>query len=111
MKVEEISARQAVVTFDGPLTLGMSLRLADSQLRALIDKGVCELVLDLTAVPYCDSSGLGAIVLAFGLAKQGGGMLRMCGLSGRVLSMFQMTSTDQLIPIDADRAASLAAFG
>jgi anti-anti-sigma factor len=61
-------------------------------------------------VPYCDSAGLGAIVHAYGLTKQQGGMLRMCGLSERVAAMLRMTTTDTFLPIDADRAAGIAAL-
>jgi anti-sigma B factor antagonist len=111
LKVEELTTQSAVVTLEGPLTFGMSLSLADSQLRGLIDKGFHKLLLDMTGVPYCDSAGLGAIVHAYGLAKNQGGMLRLCGLSDRVAGLLNMTTTDSFLPIDADRAAGIAALG
>jgi anti-anti-sigma factor len=90
------------------MSFGMSLSLADSQLRGLVDGGFNRLLLDMTNVPYCDSTGLGAIVYAYGLTKQQGGMLRLCGLSDRVAGMLKMTSTDSFLLIDKDRAAGIA---
>jgi anti-sigma B factor antagonist len=110
MTVEQLDASRAVLIFDGALTLGMSLRLADSQIQNLINKGVNRLVFDLSGVPYCDSSGLGALVHTHGLAKEAGGMIRLCGLSDRVANMLRMTTTDTLLRIDVDRAASIAAL-
>ncbi len=110
LKVEDLTPRSAVVTFEGPLTFGMSLSLADSQLRGLVERGVNQLVLDMAGVPYCDSAGLGAIVYIYGLAKQQGGMIRLCDLSARVAAMLRMTTTDSFLPIDKDRAAGISAL-
>ncbi len=111
MNVEELDAHRALITLNGEFILGMSLRLADSQIQRLIAKGVNRLILDMTGVPYLDSSGLGSLVHTYGLVKQQGGMIRLCGLSDRVANMLKMTTTDTLLPIDSDRAASLAALG
>jgi anti-anti-sigma regulatory factor len=55
--IRDIEADTAVVTFAGSLTLGVALKTADAQIQSLIEKGVSRMVLDLTAVPYVDSSG------------------------------------------------------
>lgn len=111
LTVEELSADSGVVTFEGSLNLGTTLQAADHQLQALIAKGMKNLVLDLSGVPYCDSAGLGVIVHTYGLAEQKGGKVRICGASGRVASVFKMTRTDTFLTIDEDRAASIAALG
>jgi anti-sigma B factor antagonist len=108
--VEELGPDTAVVTFEGSLNLGSTLLAADNQLQGLIGKGVTRLVLDLSAVPYCDSAGLGVLVHTYGLAEQNGGKVRICGASGRVAGVFKMTRTDTFLAIDADRAASIAAL-
>jgi anti-anti-sigma factor len=109
--IEELSPDSAVVTFEGSLNLGTTLQTADKQLQSLIGNGVKNLVLDLSAVPYCDSAGLGVIVHTYGLAEQSGGKVRICGASGRVAGVFKMTRTDTFLSIDADRATSIAALG
>ncbi len=108
--VEDLNADSAVIVFEGALTFGMSLNLADGKLRGLLERGINKMVLDLSGVPYCDSAGLGALVYTYGLAKQKGGMIRLCGLSERVAALLRMTTTDSFLPVDVDRAAGIAAL-
>jgi ABC-type transporter Mla MlaB component len=51
----------AVVTLSGGLTLGTSLKIADSQIQAAIEDGATKIVIDLTDVEYVDSAGLGML--------------------------------------------------
>ncbi len=110
IKIEELTADAAVITFDGWLTLGMSLSLADSQIRGLIDKGVIRLLFDLKAVPYCDSAGLGLIVHTFGLINQKGGVFHLCCLSERLQGVLKMSTTDSFLGVSPDRASGIAAL-
>lgn len=110
IKVEELTADTAVITFDGSLTLGMSLSLVDSQIRGFVEKGLTKIVFNLASVAYCDSAGLGLIVHTFGLTTQKGGMLRLCCLSDRVAGVLKMTTTDSFLPVDADQVSSVSAL-
>ena len=108
---ERIHADTAVITFVGSLTLGMNLKMADDQIRGLVEGGVSRLVLDLTAVPYMDSAGLGTLVHTNGLLLRGGGMLRLCGLGERLAAVLKLTNMDAVLSVDPDAGASLAALG
>jgi anti-sigma B factor antagonist len=101
----------AVVTLVGLMTLGTNLKTADQRVQTALEQGAKNLVLDLTGVEYSDSAGLGMLVHTYGLAKKKGGVLRLCGLQKRVQQMLKLTTTDRFLPVDADRAASLAALG
>jgi anti-anti-sigma factor len=109
--IEKPKPGVAVVRFTGPLTLGTSLHAVDAQLQKTIKDGAARVVLDMAAVPYMDSAGLGALVQASGMARQQGGELRLCGVSERVAELIKMTRTDGLLPMDADVDASLTALG
>jgi anti-sigma B factor antagonist len=111
VSIKHISANTAVVTLTGALALGTQLKIADTQLQDVVAGGVTKLVLDLTAVPYSDSAGLGMLVHVYGLMQQRKGTMRLCGLSGRVASLLHMTRTDTLMQIDPDLDASLSTFG
>ncbi|MGC9199724.1 MAG: STAS domain-containing protein [Acidobacteriaceae bacterium] len=100
----------AVVSLSGRLTLGSSLKIADSQIQAAIEDGASRVVLDLTDVEYMDSAGLGMLMVAFGLVNEKKGSLRLCGVAPRVMSLLQMTRTDGLLPIDQTREESLTAL-
>ncbi len=111
VEIEKPNPGVAVVRFTGALTLGTSLHAADAQLQKAIKDGAAKVVLDMAAVPYMDSAGLGTLVQASGMAKQQGGDLRLCAVSERVAELIKMTRTDSLLPMDADVEASLAALG
>ncbi len=106
--IEKLPEGTAVVTLAGGMTLGTSLKIADSQIHATIAEGVTRMVIDLTGVEYVDSAGLGMLVYVYGTLQEKQGALRLCGVAPRVLSLFQMTKTDGFLVGDADRAESLA---
>lgn len=55
------------------------------------------LILDLTAVPYMDSAGMGAIINYFVSAQRHGRKLVVAGVNGRVLELFRMTKVESLL--------------
>lgn len=55
-------------------------------------------ILDLTSVPYMDSSGLGMIVTHYVHCQGKGIRLILAGVSPRVLELFKMTKVDTTLP-------------
>ena len=108
--IENLPEGIAVVTLSGGLTLGTSLKIADSQIQAVIESGASRMVIDLTGVEYVDSAGLGMLMYTYGLLNDKGGEARLCGVNARVQALLQMTKTDTFLPIDQDREESLAAL-
>jgi anti-anti-sigma factor len=58
-------------------------------------------ILDLTGVPYMDSSGLGIIVTHYVHCQGKGIRLVLTGVSPRVLDLFKMTKVDETLPMSA----------
>ncbi|HEX4576844.1 MAG TPA: STAS domain-containing protein [Edaphobacter sp.] len=56
-------------------------------------------ILDLTGVPYMDSSGLGVIVTHYVHCQGKGIRLVLAGVSPRVLELFKMTKVDTTLPM------------
>ncbi|MGA3035435.1 MAG: STAS domain-containing protein [Terracidiphilus sp.] len=100
----------AVVTLTGPITLGSSLSLAESQVRSLINSGVHKIVLDLSRVDYIDSAGLGMLIYIYGSLCSRGGALRLCGVAPRITELLVVTKTNALLVADATLSESLAAL-
>lgn len=99
-----------MVKLSGGLTLGTSLKIADSQIQAAIENGVTRMVIDLTDVEYMDSAGLGMLMYAYGMVDEKKGKLRLCGVTDRLISLLKMTKTDTFLPIDSNRDESIAAL-
>jgi anti-anti-sigma factor len=108
--IENLPLGIAVVRLSGGLTLGISLKIADSQIHSEIEDGVSRMVIDLTDVEHVDSAGLGMLMYAYGMLNEKKRMLRLCGVTARVLSLLQMTKTDMFLPIDKSLDESLAAL-
>ncbi|MDP9050072.1 MAG: STAS domain-containing protein [Acidobacteriota bacterium] len=58
-------------------------------------------ILDLTEVPYMDSTGLGMIVTHYTRCQSRGIRMSIAGASKRVLELFNMTKVDTFLPLAA----------
>src|SRR5947209_8031297 len=101
-------AREGVVVLalQGPFTLGNMFKL-QSELRDITPP--C-LIMDLAAVPYMDSAGLGVLMNYFVSAQGHDRKLLLTGVSDRIRSLFEMTKVDGLLKIcDSIEAAEASA--
>lgn len=110
VEIEKVQDGVAVVSMQGQLTLGLNLKLADSQVHAAIAEGATKVVFDLTGLDYIDSAGLGMLVFTYGIVNEKGGTIRLCGVAPRIASVLKLTKTDELMGMDETREESLAAL-
>lgn len=77
-----------------------------TQMLKLFEEGKTSLVVDLHAVRFVDSSGLGALVSGFKNASSRNGSLKLAGLQLQVKSMFELTRLHRVFEIfgSADEA-------
>jgi anti-sigma B factor antagonist len=97
-----------VLSVEGELDLYTATELRDAVL-ALGDDGHARMIIDLSAVPFMDSSGLGAIVGCLKRLREAGGDLALVTLPGSPPSkLLSLTGLDRAIPTyaSADEALS-----
>lgn len=94
-----------ILRLTGPLTLS-SLFEFQNTLRA---DPPALLILDLTAVPYMDSAGMGAIINYFVSCQRNGRKLIVAGVNGRVMDLFRITKVDGLLTLAPTVAEAEAA--
>jgi anti-anti-sigma factor len=75
---------------------------------AWIAQGVVELVLDMTGLQYISSLGLRSFVVIGQQTKQNGGTLRLCGMTGLVKQVFDITRVASLFPMHDTVESALA---
>ena len=80
------------------------------QMLQLFDEGKCNLIIDLSAVRFVDSSGLGALVSGFKNASAREGSLKLCCLQPQVRSMFELTRLHRVFEIFASTEEALESF-
>jgi anti-sigma B factor antagonist len=69
-----------------------------TKLVHLVQSGHERIVMDMAALEFIDSSGLGALIA--GLKALGGrGEMVLCGITPRLLSLFTLTHVDKLLQI------------
>ncbi|PLX89915.1 MAG: anti-anti-sigma factor [Desulfuromonas sp.] len=83
--------------------------LKEEMLR-LFDNDKCNLVIDLSAVRFVDSSGLGALVSGFKNASSRDGSLKLCCLQPQVRSMFELTRLHRVFEIYSSADEALESF-
>ena len=81
-----------------------------TQMLSFFDEGKNNLVIDLKAVRFVDSSGLGSLVSGFKNASARNGNLKLCGLQPQVISMFELTRLHRVFEIFPDSDEALASF-
>ena len=80
------------------------------QMLQLFDEGKCNLIIDLSAVRFIDSSGLGALVSGLKNASAREGNLKLCCLQPQVRSMFELTRLHRVFEIYVNLDEALNSF-
>jgi anti-sigma B factor antagonist len=93
--VADTASGARVMKLAGPLTIRT---LFDFQTvsRQEMTKPV---IVDLSGVPYMDSAGLGCVVSVFTSCQNRGLGFGVCGLTPRLLTLFEVTHVYTLLPI------------
>ena len=97
-----------LLALTGEFDLAAATAFRERVLAAGAREGVQTLVLDLSEVVFLDSSMLKEFLRA---NSELPGRLILCGMQPTVRRLFELTRTDSLFRIEADRAAAIAAAG
>ena len=101
----------AIITVTGDITLnkGGDVVLRD-KVRSLLQQGRTKLLLDLGAVSYVDSAGLGELVQAYATAKNKGGSLKLLRPAKRLKDLLTITKLVTVFDSYDTEAAGIASF-
>lgn len=97
-----------VIRLVGDVDVSAAARLRDALSRLIADPAEKVLV-DLTDVPFLDSTGLGVLVGRLKAQRVGGGDLALVIQSERLLRNFRITGLDRVFNIHASVAEAVAA--
>ncbi|MFF3442196.1 STAS domain-containing protein [Streptosporangium sp. NPDC002721] len=99
----------SVIALTGELDKLSGPRLRDVMV-AQLDDGVCRLVLDVTGLRFCDSTGLWIMLELQRRAVAAGGCLRLAGVHGVLGRILTITGLAGAFSLDPDVPASLRAM-
>lgn len=95
-QVDDLGADLAIVRAEGRLNMVSAPELRDVVTRAVAG-GRIRLVIDLAAVEFMDSSGLGALIGALKIARGAGGDLRIAAPGEQVLMVLKLSNVDRIL--------------
>ena len=89
--VERTVSDVTVLDLKGKMTLGEGDELLKDKINSLLAAGKKKLLLNLEAVPYIDSAGLGEVVRTYTTVSRQGGSLKLLGLTKRITDLLSIT--------------------
>jgi anti-sigma B factor antagonist len=105
------AAGPCLLSVDGELDYHTAPRLGASLDQVPMDDGV-GLIIDLSALTYCDSTGMGVLVSAYHQAKAAGVGLALAGMNADIARVFRVIGLDQVFSsYDSVDAATRALTG
>ena len=96
-----------VVDVKGEMDLYNASKLKDV-IKALIERNVRQYIINLEALDYIDSSGIGAILYVFGELRKRGMLLVVSGPRGTVKRVIELTKLVGYLPLAADLNEAIA---
>lgn len=81
------------------------------EIHSLIKQKFFCIVMDLSAIEFITSRGLGAVGKAMDTLRQQGGDLKLCGLKPEVRAIFDICGLAKIIDIFDDPDDAVASFG
>jgi len=109
LKVETRTVQEgvAVIALSGEVDVYTSPRLKQEMVD-LLNRGTVKLVVDLSAVEYLDSTGLGVLIGGLKRARERDGDLRLICDNLRILRIFEITGLTKIFDIYRSEEEALA---
>jgi anti-sigma B factor antagonist len=99
-----------IITVTGDLVIGDPETAFKKTVTRLLEEGRVNLLVDLSAVGFLDSSGLGALVRALTLSQKEGGHAKLLHAGPQIRKLLQMTKLDSVFEIHDDMEAAVSSF-
>ena len=99
-----------ILDLQGELKLGAAAEGLRDKVRSLLQQGQKNLVVNLAAVPYMDSAGLGELVQAFATTSKQGGTLKLLNTTKRLHDLLVITKLSNVFDMYDSESTAVASF-
>jgi anti-sigma B factor antagonist len=100
----------AILELKGRLTAGPEAGALREQVSAMAATGATNLVLDMHALDYIDSTGLGALVMCATSLRRNGGNIKLLNLNRRNIELLVMTKLATVFEIFTDEQDAVNSY-
>ena len=102
MKISnKVDGEITIIELSGKVMGGPDHDKFKSSVTELIDGGAKNFILDLSGVPWINSTGLGILISGFTSIKNSGGVMKVCSVNERVLSIFYISQLENVFEVFA----------
>jgi len=109
-----ISVRQAgdvaILDLGGKVTIGEGSIALRTAVRNLIAEGKTKVLLNMSDISYCDSSGIGELVSSFSAIQREGGSMKLLNLTKKLKELMSITKLLTVFDNFEDEETALASF-
>jgi anti-sigma B factor antagonist len=109
-----ISERQAgdvtILDMSGKVTIGEGSVALRSAIRRLLGEGKSKILLNLGAVNYVDSSGIGELVSSFTAVNKENGSLKLLKLTQKIQDLLAITKLLTVFDVFDEESEALSSF-
>lgn len=102
--------RIMVLELSGKIMGGPDHEKFKEEIKALIDEGYKDVVLDLGGVPWINSTGLGILISGYHSLRAAEGSMKICAVKERVLSIFYISQLQNIFAVFPTRGEALASY-
>ena len=100
-----------IIEAKGKITIGEGDVHMRRTIKELLDGGDKKMILSLEGVKYMDSAGVGELVSTYTSVKNAGGELYLVGVTGKILSLLEITQLLRVFEVYTTTSDALAEFG
>ena len=100
-----------ILDLNGRLILGESVQNLRDKMNSVIQQGLKRVVVNLSDVPYMDSSGLGELVRSYTTVTRNGGALKLLGLTSKLSDLLAITKLLTVFDVYDNEKEAVASFG
>lgn len=99
-----------VLEMSGKIMGGPDFDKFKGEIADLIEKGFNNVVLDMSGVPWINSTGLGILITGYHSLKAAEGSMKVCNVKERVLSIFYISQLENIFQVFPTLDEAMASY-
>ena len=99
-----------ILDTNGRMTRNDGYGTVKERVGKLLEQGHKSILVNLSDVPYMDSTCVGELVSAFITVRNKGGRLKLYGATGRIKDLFTIAKLDSVFDVFDTEAAAIGSF-
>jgi len=99
-----------ILELSGKIMGGPDFDKFKEEIAKLIEGGFKNVILDMSGVPWINSTGLGILITGYHSIKAAEGTMKICNVKERVLSIFYISQLENIFDVYETLDQALAAY-